>query len=72
MSDKEPFQKPMRQHKDEGSASYREVPRGSFKSDTQMVHVFNANAVDKSPTTSSKTYKPIEKNKFLPRPGKYK
>ena len=72
MSDKEPFQKPMRQHKDEASSSYREQPRGSYKSGIQHVHVFNANAVDKAPTTSATSYRSIEKNKFLPRPPKYK
>ena len=40
----------------------------SYQYSVDMVHVFNNNTADRSPTTSSKEYKPIEKFKYMPFP----
>jgi len=37
----------------------------SYQYGTEMVHVFNRNAADKSPTTSSESCRNVDKNKFL-------
>jgi hypothetical protein len=68
MPTKEPFKKPMKRP-DQASPG---KDQGSYQYGIEQVQVFNNNSVEKSPTTSSKTFKPAEKNQFLPRPGKYK
>ena len=42
----------------------------SYQYDTEMVHVFNSNTSERSPTTSSDECKSINKNKFLKMPFK--
>ena len=42
----------------------------SYQYSTEYVHVFNNNTVDKSPTTSSKEYKPRTTSTYLPKPKK--
>ena len=42
----------------------------SYQYDTEMVHVFNSNTSERSPTTSSDEYKSINKNKYLKMPFK--
>lgn len=42
----------------------------SWQYDTEFVIPFNRNSADRSPTTSSKEFKDIDKNKFLKKPFK--
>ena len=44
------------------------VNNKSYRYSTEFVQVFNRNASDKSPTTSSERCKPVERNKFLKMP----
>jgi hypothetical protein len=37
----------------------------SYQYTTEMVHTFNSNKADRSPTTSASEYRGINKNKFL-------
>lgn len=76
MPDKGPFQKTQRKPFEKPFPAKDNWPAGrnnkSYRYDTEMVHVFNNNSADKSPTTSSDTYKPKDRSTFLPRPPKYK
>lgn len=40
----------------------------SYQYTTEMVHTFNSNTSDRSPTTSASEYKGISKNKYLKMP----
>ena len=68
------FQKPKTEPFEKSFPAKDNWPEGrnnkSFRYDTEMVHVFNRNKADRSPTTSASEYSPVDKNKFLKMPFK--
>jgi hypothetical protein len=42
----------------------------SYQNDTEMVQVFNNNTADRSPTTSTKEFRPRKLDTYLPKPKK--